>query len=309
MGRKRAKSLLLCLAISFIIFMVLMFFENIEIKEGKGRKKNTSSKNSILASNYLQTLYSPEIDSIPKIIHQQYSRFENMDEKTKQNTDTFKYSSGYLYLFWSDEELLLFVASFYPQYYELYKSLPFPVLRSDLARYLLLETFGGIYSDVDTILLKPIKGWNENDSVDLMVGIEVDTTRSDWREWYPQSLGFCQWTMVAAPNHPVLKATIQKVTKSLFGKTHFDIGETVHLTGPVPFTNAVLEYLEGFDFKDDMLRNLKTPKLIGAVLILPITAFSPGVGHMGSKDVSDKQAKVYHLFDGGWKKSSLKIKE
>ncbi|KAH3901766.1 initiation-specific alpha-1,6-mannosyltransferase SCDLUD_001544 [Saccharomycodes ludwigii] len=46
---------------------------------------------------------------------------------------------------------------------------------------------------------------------------------------------------------------------------------------------------------------LKNPILIDDILILPITSFSPGVGHMGSKGPQDKIAFVTHLFGGTWK--------
>lgn len=36
-------------------------------------------------------------------------------------------------------------------------------------------------------------------------------------------------------------------------------------------------------------------------LVLPITGFSPGVGHMGAGEIDDPEAKVHHKFSGSWK--------
>lgn len=46
------------------------------------------------------------------------------------------------------------------------------------------------------------------------------------------------------------------------------------------------------------ISGLEDRKVVGDVLILPITSFSPGVGHMGSKNVGDPLAFVRHRFLG-----------
>jgi alpha 1,6-mannosyltransferase len=180
------------------------------------------------------------------------------------------------------------------------------ILKADLARYLLLNTFGGVYSDVDTKLIRPIGDWADNNDskVGLMVGIEVDTTRADWKEWYPRSLGFCQWTMASSPGHPVLAKVIYNVIENIQNaKNEIKKEDVVILTGPGVWTDAIMEYLSLQGVEEIQLRNLKEPLLKGDVYVLPITAFSPGVGHMGSQDITDKEARVQHLFEGSWKES------
>jgi len=49
------------------------------------------------------------------------------------------------------------------------------------------------------------------------------------------------------------------------------------------------------------LKALEGSKQIGDALFLSITSFSPGVGHMGSQDVTHEDAKVSHAFLGSWK--------
>ena len=48
---------------------------------------------------------------------------------------------------WIDGEILAFIGKYYPQYLSFYKDLPHPIYRADLARYMLVNTFGGLYSD------------------------------------------------------------------------------------------------------------------------------------------------------------------
>lgn len=53
-----------------------------------------------------------------------------------------------------------------------------PVLRADLLRYLLIYGDGGIYSDLDTVCLRPFDTWIPtafNDRVNLIIGIERDS--------------------------------------------------------------------------------------------------------------------------------------
>lgn len=50
------------------------------------------------------------------------------------------------------------------------------------------------------------------------------------------------------------------------------------------------------------LAGLRRGVLLGDLLVLPITAFSPGVGHMGAGDASDPEARVQHGFRGSWLK-------
>lgn len=87
-----------------------------------------------------------------------------------------------------------------------YHALHNPGLKSDLLRYLVLGREGGIYTDVDTVALRPLdawvpRGWRAR--VRLVVGLEYDRRdHKPWRE-FPYDVQFAQWTIAAAPGHPV----------------------------------------------------------------------------------------------------------
>lgn len=77
----------------------------------------------------------------------------------------------------------------------------------------------------------------------------------------------------------------------------------INWTGPGVFTDAVMAYLLAryrVSWKD--LRGLTRPTRIGEVLILPITAFSPG-GHkdFGAGRAGSPQNALVHNFKGSWK--------
>lgn len=61
------------------------------------------------------------------------------------------------YRFWTDDDLLAFFQKERPDLLDLYLSYPRPVQRADLARYCILQKFGGVYADVDTVCLASLE--------------------------------------------------------------------------------------------------------------------------------------------------------
>lgn len=57
---------------------------------------------------------------------------------------------------------------------------------------------------------------------------------------------------------------------------------------------------KGRDWKE--FQGLTHGTVVDDLLLLPITAFSPGVGHMGAKSLGHPEARVHHLFRGSWRK-------
>ena len=79
--------------------------------------------------------------------------------------------------------------------------------------------------------------------------------------------------------------------------------------GPTLFTDQVYSFLgaRGFDWKK-LLGSVDITRVgtfdEGQIVILPITGFSPGVGHMGAGSNGDPMAKVEHRFLGTWRGES-----
>lgn len=82
----------------------------------------------------------------------------------------------------------------------------------------------------------------------------------------------------------------------------------VEFTGPGIWTDTIFNHLNGLRCLDRMAQprnvtwkeftGITTPKLVEDMLVLPITSFSPGVGHMGSQPTDDPMAFVRHEFSG-----------
>ncbi|KAI0913450.1 initiation-specific alpha-1,6-mannosyltransferase [Ustulina deusta] len=210
-----------------------------------------------------------------------------------------------------------------PEILEAYDALPEPVLKADFFRYLILLARGGIYSDIDTYALKSALDWLPDTvpqkSIGLVIGIEADPDRPDWKDWYSRRIQFCQWTIQAKPGHPVLRDIVSRITAETLErkkKGTFITKEKsiVEFTGPAIWTDTIFDYFNDpryFDMKrsagEITYRNftgMEKSKKVGDVVVLPITSFSPGVQQMGAKDYDDPMAFVKHDFEGTWKPES-----
>jgi alpha 1,6-mannosyltransferase len=204
-----------------------------------------------------------------------------------------------------------------PEIPQAYEALPEPVLKADFFRYLILLAQGGVYSDIDTTNLKPIDQWVPSGLHDygLVVGIEADPNRTDWREWYARRVQFCQWTIASKPGHPVLVSVVAAITEeTLLRKARDELDEdhmklVMEFTGPGIWTDTIFDYFndpeslgyvasEAGDITWEHFTGLDTRTSVADVVILPITSFSPDVGHMGSKSSNDPLAFVSHAFKG-----------
>jgi len=200
---------------------------------------------------------------------------------------------------------------------EIFMDLQDPILRADLIRYLVLLADGGVYSDIDTMSLKPIDDWVPSaytKDANLVVGIEYDTLGGGrWVDW-TLDLQFATWAILAKPGHLFLEITIERVIERLrklalkqeraISQIKPSFHEVLDTTGAALFTQAVFEglsYTTGTNFTALNISGLTEPKLVGDVLILPINAFGSGQAHSNSGSPESDSALVQHLFKGSWK--------
>lgn len=96
----------------------------------------------------------------------------------------------------------------HPHWWEVYQRYPHWVQRADFARLLWLYHHGGVYTDMDTSCEVPLRQWTAA-YPELASATAVFT-------WDRGRAGAVQnWTMVAAPRHPLLAAMLDHLT-SLF---------------------------------------------------------------------------------------------
>ena len=93
---------------------------------------------------------------IPRIIHQSY-KTANLPARWADVPQAWRTTHpNWEYRFWSDKENRELVRTSFPWLLETYDGYKYPIQRADVARYLVIATFGGVYADLDVVPLRDI---------------------------------------------------------------------------------------------------------------------------------------------------------
>lgn len=88
---------------------------------------------------------------IPKIIH--HIAPENRDDWSpvwsRCRESWFNHFSDFTFMLWDDNDIEELVFNFYPKLWKFYRSFQYHIMRIDFSRFCILQTFGGIYVDMD----------------------------------------------------------------------------------------------------------------------------------------------------------------
>jgi mannosyltransferase OCH1-like enzyme len=167
--------------------------------------------------------------TIPKIIMQTW-KDNDLPDHWKESPNSFKkVMPGWKHVFMTDEDIINFIKENYPQYLSLYNSFEYTIMKIDYFRVLWLYHNGGIYSDMDFELQRPLDELFTNDA-------ELYVVQSG-------NVGhvITNSFMAAKPKSPILKEYLDEMSKEYrwwaFGK-HLKV---MSLTGPLCFSR-VLKY-------------------------------------------------------------------
>ncbi|CAK7245386.1 MAG: hypothetical protein STHCBS139747_006966 [Sporothrix thermara] len=197
-----------------------------------------------------------------------------------------------------------------------YKAMPRRVLRADFLRYLVLALEGGIYSDVDTHLVRDIRDWVPAEfraKTRLIVGLEADSSPPVKGTTY--EVQFCQWTLASDADHPTMwtmldriLARVRTIQGGLLG-TKLSDKDVLAITGPAAWTEVVFEHLDQVAGTGvgqpritwETLTGMTKPQLYGDTLVLPIDGFATGVPHSHASQRNTDQTLIRHQFLGQWR--------
>ncbi len=180
---------------------------------------------------------------IPKKIHQTwrthtYTRNDGSPESWKALNPNWDYK------LWTDADLETFVRGEFPDFWPLYQSYPQPVQRADLARYMLLYRFGGIYADMDTDCLASLDAIVGEDRVVLCQ--EPPRNAAFARELGIEHFMF-NGTMASPAGHPFWQHVLEVVWKC----RHSADKDVLGSTGPLVLSGAAQNWPD----QDDICRN------------------------------------------------------
>jgi len=166
---------------------------------------------------------------IPKIIWQTYKyKFDTLPQYAKDAAQTWKdLNPEYKYMYMDDEECRSFILHEYgDDWLEIFNKCPIGVMRSDIWRYLILYSYGGVYADLDTICLKPIEQWVSGNHSATICEDDIPGT-------------YNQLTFASEPNNVIFKAVINLIKEKFKTPDYKDINFVDNLTGVKIWTEAI----------------------------------------------------------------------
>lgn len=261
------------------------------------------------------------LEEIPARIWQIYFGYTEIDSLTSYILSWITKNQDCEYVLMSDEGADAFARKHYsdrPEILQPFLDLRFSVARGDLLRYMILESEGGVYTDLDTMARKPITQWVPEalvGDVHAVVGIEYDQLDDKLQWGMSERLQFCQWTIAASRGHPVMEKAVQGVVEALHSRAEkqnttiagisLEDDEVLKVSGPVTWTKAVMQTISEATGSIVDYRNftgMNEAQLFGDILVLPIDGFGSGQSHSNSMSDGDgDDVYVRHTFRGSWR--------
>lgn len=298
-NRFRAKTLIVC----FIIFCIISFPLIVVFKPTKAKIRNS-------ASEYAMSALREEpfgTTRIPRLIHQTVKDKKNIPADVQENINSWsEMNPGWKHILYDDDDIMEFMEKYHPDAVDVFNNLDSIVEKTDMWRYAVLDTFGGVYVDTDTKCTQPIdEWWGDNKDAKIIIGIEDARTPFRVKQTqFAEVMQFCQWAIASAPGHPIVHYMPYYIYKHMryehLGVDRYSNKKLniLHRTGPGIWTEAIFDYIikEGHNPRD-----ILNGGTIEDVLFLQKDSFA--YTEPLPDDLKDlpKRVKLLHLFYGSWK--------
>ncbi|HLK23192.1 MAG TPA: glycosyltransferase [Caulobacteraceae bacterium] len=172
---------------------------------------------------------------IPRTVHQLWKTADVPARFTALRETWRRHNPGWTIRLWTDRDLEDLVARRYPELLATFRGYAAPICRADLGRYLVLESFGGVYADLDHECLKPLELLL--DGHELVVGFEPQANLTPAvAAASGLSRLICPTFIASAPGHPFWAHVRQRVAAAV------DQSRVLDQTGTFLFTRAVESY-------------------------------------------------------------------
>jgi hypothetical protein len=155
---------------------------------------------------------------IPKIIHQTWN--EPLTKERYPNWSQFQMSfqqqAGYDYRFYTDSAARDLIQShFPPEVVQAYDDLLPGAYKADLFRYCVLLIHGGVYADIDVLMVSKLDALITDD-----VGFVIPL---DLQRFHPSNGALCLWNafVAASPGHPYLAKAIENVVNAVRNRYNY----------------------------------------------------------------------------------------
>ena len=194
--------------------------------------------------------------AIARIIHQTYPT-SSLPEVFRDAVEAVRtLNPEWEHRLYDDADIERFIESEYPpRVLELYRRIDprYGAARADLFRYLVMFRCGGVYLDVKAQVRRPLREILQDDDSFVSAHwrngpdqVHQGFGKHPALHWYPPG-ELQQWHIMAAAGHPFLEAVLRRVLWNIanYNPFKFGVGKlgVIHLTGPVPYTEAIVPLL------------------------------------------------------------------
>lgn len=228
---------------------------------------------------------------IPRLIHQTWKTRDVPLEFQALQRSWIDRNPGFEYRFWTDEDIGRFIAEEHPALLPVFHGYADPIARIDLARYLILRRFGGVYADLDFECLRPIDGLLEGRS--FVVGLEPEEhgrLAKAVERGLPRIL--CPSFLASVPGHPFWDHLLDRLVEA---RSSADV---LDATGPFLLTRAHAAY-EGARHGDGAAAVTVLPP----ELLYPVTKEDCWSGRLFDPvfwERATRRAYGIHYWEGTW---------
>ncbi|XWV26812.1 glycosyltransferase [Tupanvirus soda lake] len=247
---------------------------------------------------------------IPKILHQIWLQGEKqIPYKFIPNINKVKqFHLTWKYILWDDLAIIQLLRK-NDIWIQTYYKLTYLHQKIDYAKYIILYEYGGVYVDVDVIMVKPFDTLLDNNkSVELV----VSKTNLGWFEsmiYCGRELCINNGIIMAQPKSPILNSVIDYVNNHTSCSGYFTkFGCINKTTGPVMFTHILL---------DHNTSHIITPTSFAKQPACPLWSNNAGIGitildpeylepkTLGTGDITENTYCI-HEHEGSWLNQSFK---
>lgn len=175
---------------------------------------------------------------IPKLIWQTYKTSTLPDESLSCIQSWILNNPTYQWYYMDDVKCNQFIKDhFHEDFYKMYNSLPYGVMKADTWRIAIIYIYGGIYADIDTVCLTPADYWLKQ--YELVVSYE------------PPFETIANYCFASIPKHPALYYALEFLIENYHGNNFMDkidkTGTPIQNYGQDAFNRGIKKY---FDLHD-----------------------------------------------------------
>jgi len=181
---------------------------------------------------------------IPKIIHQIWWQGKDKIPKTYPNhCQSWKdKNKNFKYIFWDEEKIMKLLES-YPHLKNKFNEFANMIQKIDMAKYIILHKYGGLYVDVDSECLKPIENLLKDKQVVL---VQINVNPFEKLIAYGKIKGFAlqNGVMAGVKDHPFWLHCLDTLVKEDIIKKPLEtnLKYIFRTTGPGLLTNSYISY-------------------------------------------------------------------